>query len=137
MNTLKGLNCFLRSFHLYNCKFKERTNNNYSPSYSVGSCPLALVIAFPGRNYAWYSDSTGLVFNETEVDVIQFKNKKFHLQCQNVISLSNWSYPSKGLQQYLFKNTTSNYLQLSPSLWISWYMHQPTYTNWKLFESAP
>ena len=33
--------------HFYNCKFKEKTSNNYSASDNMGSGPLALVITIP------------------------------------------------------------------------------------------
>ena len=47
MNSIFQFNCLLDPYHFYSCKFEERTSNNYSASYSIGSCPLALVITFP------------------------------------------------------------------------------------------
>ena len=38
---------FIGSFHFYNSKYKEKTNNDHSALYSLGSCPLAVVIGFP------------------------------------------------------------------------------------------
>ena len=38
---------FIGFFHFYNSKFKGKTSNTYSASYSMGSCPLAIVIVFP------------------------------------------------------------------------------------------
>ena len=41
---------FIWSFHFYNCKDKEKTDNDCSVSHNLGSCPLTVIIASPSCN---------------------------------------------------------------------------------------
>ena len=60
------VNCLMGPVHFYNCKFKEKTSNNYSASDNMGSGPLALVITIPtvptgiNRFLDWQPDSSPL-----------------------------------------------------------------------------
>ena len=52
------LKSFIRSFHVYSCKIKEKTSNAPSVSYNMGWCPLTKVIAVPYCRHSKSLDGT-------------------------------------------------------------------------------
>ena len=48
-----NVECLVRSFHFYNCKYKEKTSSNsLSVSYNMGSCPLTELYHW-SKNYTY------------------------------------------------------------------------------------
>ena len=63
---------FIGSFHFYSGKYKEKTNNTYSASYSMGSYPFSYSYCFSSLNQnARYSDKIVIADNVAQIKVLK------------------------------------------------------------------